>query len=72
MADWLKLHFVGPFELEANDSPKLPIVKTLNNPINIFQLIKTSFYVSFIKYLWISKILLVSIVISKQKGYGLI
>ena len=28
-------HLISPLELKANDALKLPIVQTLNNPINI-------------------------------------
>ena len=57
--DWLlrDAHFIGPLEIKANDSPKLPTMQTLNNPTNFFLMIQTLFYiVSFIKYLSISKI----------------
>ena len=29
-------YFIDPSKLETNDSQKLPIVRTLNNSINIF------------------------------------
>ena len=29
-------YFIGPLKLETNDSLKVPIAQTLNNPINIF------------------------------------
>ena len=29
-------HFIGPLELEADDSPNVPITQALNNSINIF------------------------------------
>ena len=32
----LGTHFIGLFELEINDSPKLTIVQMPNNPIYIF------------------------------------
>ena len=55
-------HFTCALELEANDSTKLPIMQTNNNPINIFLIIQTLFYiVFFIKYLSISKITLTPI-----------
>ena len=45
-------YFIDLFKLETNDSQKLPIVRTLNNSINIF-LINLICFVSFlvIKYL---------------------
>ena len=54
-------HFIGPFEFQTNDSPKRRFVQALNNPINIFKINPNIIYVSFIKYLWISTILVVSI-----------
>ena len=39
MVDCLKIHFIhfiAPLELEPNDPPNLPVVKKLNNPIDIF------------------------------------
>ena len=63
MADSFKLTILeNSFKLETNDSPKFPLVQALNNPINIF-LINSNivlYYNCFIKYLWISKISLVS------------
>ena len=28
-------HFISPFKLETNDSPKLPLMQAINNPIKI-------------------------------------
>ena len=56
-------------ELEANDYPKLPIVEMFNNPIKIFLKVQALLLsdIYFIKYLWISKILLVSIALQKTE-----
>ena len=35
MVDFFK-HFIDPFDLETNDSPKLPIAQMLNNSRNVF------------------------------------
>ena len=29
-------HFIGPLKLEPDDAQNLPIMKTPNNPINLF------------------------------------
>ena len=64
-------HFLGPLELRVNGSPKSFIVKTLSNPRNIFLIHQNIilYHVSFIKYLWISKILLSRLALKSTVKY---
>ena len=55
-------HFIGPMELKVNDAQKRPIVQALDNTINIFFNKSKHYFILcfFIKYFWITILLVLS------------